>query len=123
MTPLDREAQALLRQGKRLLREAEYTWTKPAARVLLWAAQDGRCYCGCGRVLVPHLRDPRSGDRDTLDHVWPLGAMGPDKLGNLALATHNCNERKGSRLPTEQEQEALRIINEKLGWPTPMFVW
>lgn len=120
--PQDREAHALLRQGQRLLSEAEYTWTKHQARVLLWAAQDGRCYC-CDRVLVPHLRDPRSGDRDTLDHVWPLGAQGPDKLGNLALAAHNCNERKGSRLPTEHEQEELSRINERLGWPTPWFVW
>lgn len=122
MTPGEREARALLRQGQRLLSEAEYTWAKAQVRTLLWEAQDGLCLC-CERRLVSHHRRPRCGDRDTLDHVWPKGAGGPDKLGNLGLMTHNCNHRKGSRLPTRYEMEALQKINERLGWPTPWFVW
>lgn len=122
MTPEEREARHLLRQGQRLLSEAEYTWAKIQVRPLLWAAQDGVCLC-CDRKLVSHYRFPLSGDRDTIDHVWSKGTGGPDKLGNLALMTHNCNNRKGSRLPTQQEMEALQAINERLGWPTPWFVW
>lgn len=122
MTPTELEAQSLLRRGRRLLADAEYTWSKWQARNLLWEAQDGKCLC-CGRVLMPHLRYPRSGDRDTLEHVWPKGVGGPDKLGNLALTTHNCNARKGSRLPTYGEIERLDEINRRLGWPTPLFIW
>lgn len=72
---------------------------------------------------MPHLRYPRSGDRDTLEHVWPKACGGPDTLGNIALATHNCNRRRGSRPPTLEDIRRLHAVNQRLGWPTPMFVW
>lgn len=118
MTVVDRELASLRKQGLWLLREAEFTWKKSQVRPLLWAAQKGICYCGCGRVLVSHYRDCRSGDRDTIDHVWPTGRGGADALGNIALATHNCNDRKGSRMPTKEQLKSLERINLTLSWPT-----
>lgn len=114
------EARLLRQQGHRLL-WSEYTWAKPVVRDLLWAVQDGRCLC-CERRLQPHLRYPRCGDRDTIDHVWPVGFGGPDRLGNVALMTNNCNNRKGSRLPTQLELDRLRDINRVLGWRMPAIV-
>lgn len=122
MTPAELEARSLLRRGQRLRFDAEYSWAKWQARILLWEAQDGRCLC-CDRLLLPHLRYPRSGDRDTLEHVWPKSAGGPDRLGNIVLATYNCNNRKGSRMPTPDEVQRLDEINRKLGWFTPMLEW
>lgn len=68
---------------------------------------------------MSRYRYERSGDRDTLDHVWPQAFRGPDKLGNLVLLTHKCNHRKGQRWPTKLEITRLKMVNARLGWPTP----
>lgn len=116
-------ARLLRSAGLWLLSQGEWNYDAKHARVLLWDAQDGRCGC-CGRALVPHLRQPRSGDRDTIDHVWPLGVYGPDKLGNILLLTANCNHRKGSRPPPDHLLDTLERVNAALGWPTPrMLLW
>jgi 5-methylcytosine-specific restriction endonuclease McrA len=96
----------------------EFSWEKHHVRILLWEAQEGGCLC-CGKQMVGRYAQPRSGDRDTIDHVVPLGAYGRDKLGNLALMTHLCNQRKGSRWPNPGELLRLHQINIKLGWPDP----
>lgn len=112
---------SLLRAGRDLLAEGEWDYNPRAARHLLWEAQMGVCGCGCERVLMSRYRHPLSGDHDTIDHVWPIGFRGPDKLGNLMLLTRNCNGRKGSRPPTEVQLVLLDIVNAKLGWPAPYY--
>lgn len=112
------QARQLLRAGRQLLLAGEWTYDRRHARQLLWEAQDGICAC-CDRLLLSRYRFPLSGDQDTLDHVWPQGFGGPDKLGNLVLLTRNCNNRKGGRWPTEQDVVMLAAVNRVLGWPTP----
>lgn len=101
-----------------MLRTMEFTWEKHHVRELLWQAQDG-CCLGCGRPMLPRYRFARSGDADTIDHVWPKGAGGPDKLGNLALMHHKCNVKKKNHLPPPDQIARLRALNYRLGWPTP----
>lgn len=110
----------MLRRAGHLARLwSEFNYQRSAARELLWQAQDGYCGCGCCRRLVSHFRHPRSGDRDTFDHVVPRGLHGEDRLGNILLYTVNCNGKKGSRWPTALEADILRAINVKLDWRTP----
>jgi 5-methylcytosine-specific restriction endonuclease McrA len=91
----------------------------------MWEAQTDlyapgvRCGCGCGRQLVSRKHFPSSGDRDTLDHVWPKAFGGPDSLGNLMLLTRNCNDRKAQARPSTEQIKLLEQINTRLGWPTP----
>lgn len=84
--------------------------------------QEGRCVC-CGKHMVSRHRSPRSGDRDTFDHIMPMSLYGPDALGNLGLMAFNCNQRKGGRAPTHYECVALDFINQLLGWPTPSVIY
>lgn len=115
----DTSQRLLLRAGRRLRSLSEYTYAKADARVLLWQAQGDFCGCGCGRTLVSHLRFPRDGNRDTIDHVWPKAFGGPDKLGNLLLLTRVCNDEKGQRAPSPEQVAVLRAVNARLGWLTP----
>lgn len=119
---IDFHARHLLRAGQAFFRSSEWTYDKAYARDLLWQAQRGVCIC-CTRRLMPNVRYPNSGDRSTVDHVWPQAFGGPDKLGNLVLLTHNCNARKHQRWPSRQEVEALRAINVQLGWVTPRMLY
>lgn len=114
------QARGLYRAGRRLLWECEWTYDGHHARQLLWEAQGGICGC-CDRLLLSRYRHPRSGDQDTIDHVWPRGFGGPDKLGNILLLTRNCNNRKGSRPPTARILATLERVNLALGWPAPVF--
>ena len=91
-------------------------------RVLLWEAQDGKCL-RCGGPMVSRNRFPRSGDRDTVDHVWPKGAYGWDGPGNVCLMHWKCNNRKGSRLPDDELMRKLHDINDRLDWPTKLREW
>jgi len=106
----------LLRAGQRMLRRCEHGWSPRDVRILLWEAQDGQCLA-CNLRMTSRLRFPNDGDRDTVDHVHPMGKFGADQLGNLALMHYKCNHRKANRLPTTEEVERLRIVNLKLGWP------
>jgi hypothetical protein len=90
---------------------------KGLIRQVLWEAQDGRCLL-CEQPMLERTRHPRHKDRDTLEHVWPIGIKGADHPGNLALSHAKCNNLKGGRGPTEAEHKRLLIINERLGWPT-----
>jgi 5-methylcytosine-specific restriction endonuclease McrA len=101
-----------------MFRRAEWTYDRPAARHLLWQAQDGVCAC-CPTLLVPASRYPTHGDRATLDHVWPQAFDGPDKLGNLVLLAHKCNHSKHQRWPRREEVAVLHRINARLGWTAP----
>jgi 5-methylcytosine-specific restriction endonuclease McrA len=104
--------------GREMRLRSEWVYDKTFVREVLWPAQQGRCAC-CARVLTPHRRDPRSGDRDTIDHVLPQGHGGSDRLGNIVLLTHNCNARKAGRWPTPRLIANLIEINRVLGWRTP----
>ena len=71
--------------------------------MLLYAAQDGRCfYCRCA-LDVDRLRHvpPAScaSDDPTLDHVVPASKGGAAEYANLVLACRACNERKGDGPP------------------------
>lgn len=112
------DARRLLRAGQTMLRNFEHDWHKHHVRELLWEAQDGLCLC-CETRLQSRYRHPRDGDRDTIDHVYPKGPGGNDKLGNLALMHHKCNAKKAQRPPTPGEVSRLLDINLKLGWPNP----
>lgn len=112
-----RFAEARLRRaGERFLRSCEHNYAKHGVRELLWEAQEGRCIC-CGERMVSRYRFPNSGDRDTIDHIRPLGAGGADAVGNLALMRHVCNARKASKFPGRLLLNRLWQINERLGWP------
>ena len=108
----------LLRAGQFLNSRGRFNYDPLHARQLLLEAQQGRCAC-CDRLLMSRWRYPRSGDRDSIDHVWPQGYGGPDCLGNLLLLTTNCNGRKGGRWPDVYQVEVLSCVNRALGWSTP----
>lgn len=109
-------ADRLRRDGLRYLRNREYSWTKADVRILLWQAQEGACL-SCRYRLQNHLRYPRDGDRDTIDHVWPLTLGGRDAPGNLGLMHFKCNRAKDHRPPTKAELLFLELVNARLGWP------
>jgi len=51
----------------------------------------GRCCAYCGAENVPL----------EVDHIVPRSRNGSDRVSNLTLACHNCNQKKGSR-PVEE---------------------
>ena len=72
----------------RAQRQAEFDNADPAKmRQKLLKKQKGLCYW-CQRLMEP-------GDRSH-EHLLPHYLGGPFVFGNLALAHHSCNERRGS---------------------------
>ena len=51
-------------------------------------------------------------DSFTIDHILPVAAAGSDTLENLALACHNCNNRK---------QDDLTALDPQTGITTALF--
>jgi 5-methylcytosine-specific restriction endonuclease McrA len=43
----------------------------------------------------------RTGTAFELDHIWPKSRGGSDRVSNLALSCHSCNERKGNQTAAE----------------------
>jgi 5-methylcytosine-specific restriction endonuclease McrA len=65
----------------------------PADALLLDILQSGRCfYC-----------DAPVGAKATVDHLIPRAYGGTDEPANIVLAHRRCNQRKGDRLPTQDE--------------------
>lgn len=122
MEPVSYKADSLRWAGASFLKRYNGRATGKRCRLLLWEAQDGKCIC-CGGPLLSRLRFPRSGDRDTIDHVWPRQAYGFDGPGNVALMRWKCNNRKGGRLPTPELLRKLDDVNSRLGWPTKLREW
>lgn len=59
-------------------------------------ARDGM-YCKlCGQPLDRHIKDDRSPDYVTFDHIVPSSAGGLDDLSNLQLAHQSCNQARGN---------------------------
>lgn len=73
----------------------------------LWQRQRGRCfYCGRPILRRPHHEDDHVsvlGPGYSIDHFFPRAVGGGNEVGNIVLSCRPCNERKGSRLPTEAE--------------------
>lgn len=124
----DFEAQRLLKAGRDFL-----TWFYPAPtrrvaasatlRVLLRDAQGGLCaYCGVimqrPEPTIGRGRARANGDRETLEHVYPIGFGGYDGPGNVVLTHHKCNHIKAARHPTPVQLDALERVNNSLGWTT-----
>lgn len=114
------DANMLKAAGERMLARYEHTFRKHRVRELLWQAQNGNCV-SCGMPMVSRYRYETSGDRDTLDHLWPKSLGGRDGPGNFGLMHHKCNAAKASRLPNAAELERLGQLNAALGWPTKMY--
>lgn len=108
----------LTSMGAFLWAGVHHGYRKGAVYDVLWLAQDGKCLC-CAGAMLPRLRFPLHKDRETLEHVIPKGCLGQDRLGNLALTHSKCNNKRGSRPPTQAELDALDVINAKLGWSRP----
>lgn len=66
--------------------------------------QDGRCYL-CGKLMSPR-GDMFAHDSvmPSLDHVIPKSRGGTNRLGNVALAHKQCNNKKADRVPTACEK-------------------
>ncbi len=76
-----------------------------SVRAVIWNRDRGTCrYCG-GPARTSFRR------YGEIDHIVPCLRGGSDELGNLALACHICNARKGGRTP-EEAGMPLRPIPE-----------
>jgi 5-methylcytosine-specific restriction endonuclease McrA len=58
-------------------------------------ARDGSDCAICRKALDRSVRDERSPDYITLDHITPKSAGGDDKIQNLRLAHSRCNNARG----------------------------
>lgn len=67
--------------------------------------QDGRCYM-CRAEFCADLLP-------TDDHVWPIDRGGTNTR-NILFACAPCNNRKGNRLPSEEEMETLRRVYQAI---------
>jgi 5-methylcytosine-specific restriction endonuclease McrA len=66
-------------------------------RITALLSRDGdRCHL-CGEPLDRHVRDERSGDYITFDHVIPASKGGLTVLPNLRLAHQRCNLARGAK--------------------------
>lgn len=77
-------------------------------RILLHAAQEGRCGL-CGEMMT------RPAVACSIDHVIPRSLEGADGFGNLLLCHGECNGRKTNDAPTGCEMVFLLAVNARLG--------
>lgn len=80
-------------------------------------AQGGRCYM-CARRVTPSGQQWEGGRLfPTLDHIVPRRAGGWRTPPNIALACHDCNQKKGDRMPTACELLFGEVIADVAGIP------
>ena len=48
-----------------------------------------------------------------VEHLWPKSRHGTDRISNLTLACHACNQRKGNRTP----HDASMLLRSKPSRP------
>jgi 5-methylcytosine-specific restriction endonuclease McrA len=81
----------------------------------LLRAQNRLCfYCNC-RMYPRNFKDRYNPMRVTRDHVFPVASTGKGLINNVVLAHRQCNEKKGSRQPTEREIEKTKELYQKMG--------
>lgn len=80
-------------------------------RVLLWYAQDGRCFY-CGMQMWRSRDAVRVGEKATIDHVLPSSKGGNIEKGNIVWACSPCNQSKGSRTPRGEDVARARQLAE-----------
>lgn len=73
---------------------------------LFLKAQDSICPICQQRLFLSDI---------TVDHVWPLFVRN-ENYGNIFLCHYECNQEKGDRLPTDDEQAFLFKVNQRLGY-------
>lgn len=72
---------------------------------VLWAAQDGLCWICRTPMQKRGSNDPCS---SSIDHIWPKATHGEiGDIGIVLLAHRQCNERRGSPQPSDEEIRAL----------------
>jgi len=76
-------------------------WIRDTTRLRIYL-RDFWCCVWCGRQVKKGTAH--------LDHVWPRGhARGTNRPTNLVTSCHACNEAKGDREPTIEEQDRAAL--------------
>ena len=80
---------------------------RQVTNTFLFARDEYRCqYCNRHRTKL------RGREFLTRDHIVPLSRGGNNRWDNVVTACSPCNNRKGSRLPTEVNMYPLRLPSE-----------
>lgn len=88
-----------------MLKKTRASRNKAGTLVLMLQLQDFRCFY-CGKKLRPL--------ETTRDHFNPRSLGGKITLGNYVASCHNCNQKKGDRLPTKEEKKKLSKLFRRL---------
>lgn len=67
--------------------------------------RDGQDCQICGTQLDRHIKDDRSRDYVSFDHVVPRSHGGTSELKNLRLAHQGCNNDRGNDPLVEEDEE------------------
>lgn len=85
--------------------------------LLLWNPRDSELLAQQGGVCF-YCAAPLSDKRATRDHLFPnLNGSGHHLKFNKVLACHECNCKKGCRMPTTDEVSRARELYRSLGLP------
>lgn len=76
----------------------------PGRREMIFRRCKGECFY-CGTLILE--------DEFSVDHVMPLSRGGSNLLQNLVAACVRCNNRKGDRLPSNQELERAESLHSR----------
>lgn len=90
----------------------------------LLEAQDGRCFY-CNVPIYPRTKRNKRLRKVLLtrDHFIPRSRGGLDIWDNIVLACSPCNEAKGNRLPSYEEQRRFGFLHEELVYLQEKRIW